>query len=218
MFKSPTTGKTHDFNEDLAEPLLARLPVSWERYFTEDLGRVTDDFVLQVTESGQGFCEKIRLIVEMVLGKPSTGIEGQLAWFQDKVVVLAESAKKQVIGIVQERRQELAAKMPLVAQHHMRPSYQNAKLENGSGMKQRMLGHLEPNALQSAQPIYSTIQKDLLEGLADLELIIVGLLRKLTQSAEEQAHNVAHNANIDVDEAMIDPVIEDLLRTLPESP
>src|SRR5262249_18069462 len=47
-FKSPSTGRSFDFNEDLAEPLLARLPVSWEQYFTNDLGRVTDDLVVQL--------------------------------------------------------------------------------------------------------------------------------------------------------------------------
>jgi hypothetical protein len=214
-FKSPSTGRSFDFNEDLAEPLLARLPVSWEQYFTNDLGRVTDDLVVQVTEKGKSFCEKARLIVELLFKRRSDAVEKQLAWFEDRVAVLAETAKKHVLAAVRERRGELASKMPLVAQERMRPAYTNARGESGSGMKKRMVDHLEPAARESAQPIFSTIQIDLLEGLGDLELVILAMFRKLVDQAEEQARIVAHNANIDVDSTATDPAIEALLASMP---
>ena len=213
-FKSPSTGRSYDLNEDLAEPLLAQLPVSWEQYFTDDLGRVTNEFVVQVAASGKAFCEKVRLIIDLIFKRQDERLEAQLAWFQDKVSLLAQTAKDRVFAAVRERRSELAAKMPLVAKGRMQPSYDNAKNESGSGMKRRILAHLEPAALESAQPIFSTIQTDLLEGLKDLEIIIVGMFRELSQAAEEQAKIVVHNANIDVHEAAIDPAVADLLRSI----
>ena len=84
-------------------------------------------------------------------------------------------------------------------------------------MKRRILGHIEPAAVSSAQPMYATIQNDLLEGLGDLEVIIIGMLRQLTQAAEEQARLVAHNANVDLDEATSDPVIAALLSSVPRT-
>jgi Dynamin family len=215
-FKSPTTGRSFDLNEDLAEPLLSQLPVTWEQYFTDDLGRVTGEFVIQITESGKSFCDKVHLITDLLLKRQDDRLNSQLAWFQDKVSLLAQSAKDKVFAAVRERRSELAAKMPLVAKGRMQPAYGKSKGESGSGMKRRILSHVEPVALESAQPIFSTIQIDLLEGLKDLEIILTGMFRGLTQAAEDQARIVAHNANIDVDEAAIDPTIADLLKSVPK--
>ena len=105
--------------------------------------------------------------------------------------------------------------MPLVAKGRMQPAYDNAKNESGAGMKRRILDHWDPAAREAAHPIFTTIQADLLEGTKDLEIIIIGMLRELTQAAEEQARIVAHNANIDVDDASIDPTIADLLNSMP---
>ena len=214
-FKSPSTGRLHDFNEDLAEPLLARLPVTWEHYFTEDLGRVTDELVIRVTQAGTDFCERARLIVDLLFRRTDPRMEEQLRWFQEKVTLLSRAAQARVLGAVRERRSELAAKMSRVVKGQMLPAYDASKGERGAGMKRRILGHLEPAAAAAAQPIYATIQTDLLEGLHDLEIIIVGMFRELAHAAEEQARIVAHNANIDVDEAAIDPAVADMLRTIP---
>jgi phosphopantetheine adenylyltransferase len=218
VFKSPTTGKSFDLNEDLAEPLLKQLPLSWERYFTDELGRVTDDFVLQLKESTKGYCEQIRLIIELLFNQTDDSIEKQLDWFQDKVSTLAKSAQNEVLSAVRERRTELAANMSSVAKQRMQRAYDAAKDEKGRGMKQRMLGHLIPVAIESAPPLYSTIRTDLLQGLNDLEIIIVGMLRKLAQAAEDHATNVVHNANIDVDESSKDPLVAGLLASAPRFP
>lgn len=210
-----STGRMFDLNEDLAEPLLQQLPVSWEKYFTDDVGGVTDKFVLRVTESGKNFCGRVRLIIELLLNQKNEGIEAQLAWFQDKVSLLAQAAKDQVLAKVKECRSELAAKMPLVALSSMKPSYDVAKQESGRGMKQRILDHLEPTAIASAPPIYETIRQDLLDGLNNLEIIIVGMFSRLMEAAIKQVDIVVDNANIDVEAAAVDPVISDLIKSIP---
>jgi hypothetical protein len=122
----------------------------------------------------------------------------------------------QVLAKVKERRSELAAKMPKIALIRMQPSYELAKQESGPGMKRRILNLIEPAAIDSAQPIYSTIREDLIEGLNDLEVIIVGLFMELTKSADNQASIVVNNANIDVEEASVDPEISKLLQSIQE--
>jgi hypothetical protein len=209
-------GRSFDLNEDLAEPLLQQLPMSWERYFTDDVGGVTNEFALRVTESGKSFCGRVRLIIELLLKKTDPGMEEQLKWFQEKVSLLAQNSKMQVLAKVKERRSELAAKMPKIALVRMKPSYELAKQESGPGMKRRILNLIEPAAIDSAQPIYSTIREDLIEGLNDLEVIIVGLFMELTKSADNQASIVVNNANIDVEEASVDPEISKLLQSIQE--
>jgi hypothetical protein len=216
VFRSPSTGQSFDLNEALADPLLSRLPVTWERYFTHDLERVVDGFAVRLTETGKSFCNQVRLVIQLTFRRTSDEVEDQLRWFQDKVAMLATAATNQVRTAVRERRNDLAAKMPMVAKDMMRPAYESARGESGPGMKARILNHLKPTALRSAQPIFNTIQADLVEGLADLEAIIVGMFRTLVQAADEQARIVSHNANIDVDSAAQDPEIVALLCSMPE--
>lgn len=215
VFKSPSSGRPYDLNEAIAEPLLSQLPVSWERYFTDDLGRVIDEFVVRVTEAAEDFCDRVRLIIELLFHRTDQQVEEQLVWFQAKVALLAQGAKTRILTAVSERRSELAAKIPTVALHRMQPAYKGAKSESGMGLKIRMLKRLQPAAVEAAQPIYTTIQADLLEGLHELELIISGMFRDLAKAAGEQAKIVAHNANIEVTEATTDPVFMGLLDSMP---
>jgi hypothetical protein len=213
-FKSPSTGRSYDFNEELVEPLLGQLPVTWEKYFTDDIGGVTKEFALRITGAGKNFCEKVRLIIDLLFNKKDDSMEKQLEWFEDKVSLLVKTANDKILAAVRERRQELAATMPLIAKERMRPAYNDAKQEIGRGMKGRILEKLIATAHISAQPIYSTIQTDLLEGLKDLESNIDGMLRELARTAEEQAQTVAHNANIEIEDVPIDPVIDALLKSI----
>ena len=217
-FKSPSTGKCYDLNAELTDPLLSQLPVSWERYFTDELGRVRDDFVSEVNQAGEGFSHSARLIVDLMFHRRDALVEKQLAWFQEKVSLLAQTSRNRLVQAVTERRRELASKMPLVARQSMLPAYSSAKTESGTGMKARMLGRLMPTAIKAAPPIYDTIQTDLLEGLADLEVIILRLLRELADTANEQARIVAHNAAVDIDDASADPELKAILDTVPKLP
>lgn len=218
IFRSPSTGRSFDFNEDLSEPLLGKLPVAWEEYFTEDLGQITKEFVIKVTESGKNFCDRIRLIVELLFKRTDTRVDSQLAWFKDKVSSLAKMSTTTVLDAIRERRSELAAKIPLVAKDLMKSAYEGAKTESGTGMKRRMLDqHLEPQAHKSAQPLYSTIRQDLLVGLNNLEVIIIGLLRDLSLNAKQHAETIINNAGVDIGERPLNPRIKVLLDSMPNA-
>jgi hypothetical protein len=218
VFKSPSTGKFYDFNGDLTEPLMSQLPVSWEHYFTDDLGRVTDVFVTSVTQRGTNFCERVRLIIDLTFHRKDELMEQQLVWFQNKLKLLAQASHVRLMAAVTQRRSELAVKIPLVARNYMAPAYGDAKAESGPGMKNRMLARLGDTAVKSSPPIYDTIQTDLLEGLRDLDAVILGLFTELSEAARDQAKTVSHNAGIDIDAATIDPAVKALLETLPKLP
>ena len=97
----------------------------------------------------------------------------------------------------------------------MQPAYHGSKGESGKGLKVRMLNRLQPAAIEAARPIYTTIQADLLEGLNELEIVMSGMFQELAKAAEEQAKIVAHNANIEVNEAATDPLLISLLNPIP---
>jgi hypothetical protein len=214
-FKSPSTGVAYDFNGDLTDPLLNQLPVCWESYFTEDLGRVRDGFVQRVLDAGTEFSQRAARIVEDTLYRQDDLLEKQLIWFREKVSLLAQDTTLRLIDAITERRRELASKMPFVARQSMSPAYSAAENESGTGMKGRILQKLETEALSSAPVIYQTIQSDLLEGLNGLEAMILRMFNELAQTANEQAKTVAHNAAIDIDGA-VDPEIIALLNSVPK--
>lgn len=217
VFKSPSTGKFYDLNGDLTEPLMSQLPVTWEHYFTDDLGRVVEVFVTTVTEGGTNFCERVSLIVELSLGHKDKSLSEQLSWFQDKIKLLAQASQSRLMAAVTARRSELAAKIPLVARNYMAPAYGDAKAESGPGMKNRMLALLGNAAITSATPIFNTIQTDLLDGLNELDTVILGLFDELVGAASTQVNNVVSNAAIDIDTAILDPEVQAILSAMPQA-
>ncbi|MEZ4503015.1 MAG: dynamin family protein [Dehalococcoidia bacterium] len=217
VFRSPSTGKSHDLNADLSEPFLAALPVFWEKYFTDDLGSVTREFVVRLEEAGKHLCDKIALTAELLSGSVDNPMGDQLTWFRQKVELTASDAERHVTQVVRERRSELATSLPVVAQQRMRPAYVRSRGERGRGMKARMLDHLETTASEASRPMYDTMQSMILEGLGDLEVQITGLYERLSATAAEQARIVVNNANVGIDEASRDPVVEDALRAMPGS-
>lgn len=192
------------------------MPVTWEKYFTEDIGSIADQFVIRVNESVKSYSGKITLITELLFNQSDARVKQQLELFQDKIEFFANETKSNLISAVYERRRELAANMTIVAYNRMKSAYDTAKEESGRGMKRRMLDILRPAAIDSADPIYSTIKTDLLGGLQELELILVGMFMRLTKEAEEQARIVAHNANIGVDENAISPEIRRMIEAMPK--
>jgi hypothetical protein len=217
VFRSPSSGRSFDFNADVTEPLLADLPVSWERYFTDELGGVTRGLVIRVQEKGKHFCELVALTAELVSGRKGQGpMNDRLSWFRQKIDLLTSDAERHATTVVQQRRAELAGKIPLLARQDMQPAYDSAKQEQGAGMKSRILAHLDAKVRVIATPLYNTIQAVLLEGLTELESQIRGLYERLTQTALEQARIVVNNATIDLDSVVIDPKVAAVLKDMPQ--
>ncbi|MBI3073659.1 MAG: dynamin family protein [Deltaproteobacteria bacterium] len=201
-FRSPSTGKTYDLNEDLAEPLLDQLPVAFEKYFTDDLGRVSHDFVVKLGESGKSFGEGAQLVIGIVLDAKDETLVSQVRWFEEKLAHVSEEAKSKLKAAVDARRRELDDSLPATARDHMQPAYKKARLEQGPGLKARMLALLQSCALKAAGPIYSSMKVDLLQNLDELDRTVAAMFHQLSENAHKLARTVAHNANIGAEEAI----------------
>lgn len=216
VFKSRSSGKVFDLNADLTEPLMKHLPLSWEQYFTDDLGRARSDYVLRITEAGSDFGDRVQIIVGQLGVAPDGMLKRQLKWFEEKVTLLAQRCTHTLQEQVGERRRELASKITLVSRDALKPAFAAARLEAGPGMKARMLERIIPAAGKAAPVIFSTIQADLTDGTAGLESVFLRLLDDLLQVTLEQARTVANNATIDLDEAAVPPEVRDLLDCVPQ--
>lgn len=216
VFRSPSTGKTYDLNADITEPLLNQLPVLWERYFTDDLGRVRDQFVDRLRGSTTDFGERATLTLEEALGRYDTMLQKQLESFHDKVKFLVQQADTQLKSEISARRRDLSNAIPNAVKTKMQPAYAAARDEVGAGMKTRVVQLLERSAVQTAPEMYDAIRQELLEGLTGLEQIAQRILQQLALTANQQAGNIAQNAAIDMNEAAVDPAIRDLLLGMPK--
>ena len=156
VFKSPSNGKVFDLNADLTEPLMKHLPLSWEQYFTDDLGRARSDYELRITEAGSDFGQRVQLIVGQLGVKPDGMLKRQLKWFEEKVTLLSQRCTHTLEEQVGERRRELANKITLVSRDSLKPAFASAKLETGPGMKALTLDRLIPAATKAAPVIFST--------------------------------------------------------------
>lgn len=218
LYKSPSSGRSYDLNADLTEPLLNQLPMTWERYFTDDIGRVTSRYAQEVVRLGRECADRVELVIKLKLGRNGAGSAKQLAWFTEKMQLLAGQAQSDLKAVVMGRRSELAAKMPNVAGGYMAPAYESAKRESGTGMKVRMLDTLSRTAVSAAPPIFESIQADILEGTEELDVQLVGLLSSLATAAGQQIEVVKHNAGVDVDEASIPVEFRALIESAPAMP
>lgn len=215
VFKSPSSGRIYDLNEDITDPLLNHLPVAWQNYFGTELGAVRDEFALKLDNFAEDFAHHASKLIREACGRDDELTTRQLLAFRKRVNFDKQQCVLQLADEVAERRRALAFGMSRVARDVMLPAYESASAEKGSGMKQRMLAHLTPKACQAAPMIYQTIQHDITESLSALESILARLFEELSDACVKQANMVAHNVNLDLDEARMPPDLRDLMANLP---
>jgi hypothetical protein len=211
VYRSPSNAKSYDLNTDLTEILLNELPLIWERYFIDDLGRVRDQFVQRLRDATNDYTERTLENEENSDANP----DSQLRYFQEIVRHLVQQAENTLKTKTSEHRRELAREIPKVAQKSMQPAYQTAKLEFGTGMKNRIIAILQTAATEIVPQIYETIRKDLFAGISELEHIAQGVLSDLAEAALRQAQTIAQNATLEINEAVIDPRTRALLESIP---
>jgi GTPase SAR1 family protein len=214
VFKSPSSGRLYDLNEDITDPLLNHLPVAWQNYFGTELGAIRDEFALKLEGIAEDFAHHASRLIFDAVGKQDAITERQLSAFRQRVNFDKQQCALQLADEVAERRRRLAFGMAKVAKNAMLAGYEKAGDEKGPGMKQRMLGHLTPTARQAAPTIYQTIQHDITESLAVLESILSRLFEDLATACGEQASIVAHNVNIDLDNVNVPPNLRALMQHL----
>lgn len=216
VFKSPSSGKLHDLNEQVVDPLLNNLPVAWEGYFTSDLGAVRDRLAERVKDFAEDFIDRARQLTRELGGKSLHLLDTQLQTFRERVAFERQQCELTVSQRVGDIRRQAANGMATTVKGRMVPSYEQAADESGPGMKGRMLGHIQPAARAAASPIFDTIRQDLVERLVELESLIADVFVALERACIGQAELVAQNVNLDIDEARVPPEIRALLAEQPE--
>jgi hypothetical protein len=210
VFKSPSTGRRYDLNEDVVDPLLNQLPVAWEAYFTAELGAVRERLAQRLADFAEDFVQRVQAVSADIGGASGDMLDQQLAALSERLAFERQQCELQVSRRVGEIRRQAANGMNKAAKDRMVPAYGQAAEERGTGMKARMLGHLQPAARNAAAPMFDGIRQDLIERLTELETLVADLFEMLERTCIEQAGRVAQNVNLDIDEARISPELRAL--------
>lgn len=211
VFKSPSSGRRYDLNEDVVDALLNQLPVVWEGYFTTELGAVRDHLAQRLEDFTEDFIQRARTLSADVGGASQDLLDRQLSGFRERIGFERQQCELNVGQRVAEIRREASNGMVHTVKQRMLPAYERAADERGPGVKARMLDHLQPSAVVAAGPIFANIQRDLIERLTELESMVGDLFAALERVCVEQAAQVAGNVNLDINEAQLTPALRALL-------
>ena len=215
VFKSPSTGRRYDLNEEVVDPLLNQLPLAWEAYFTSELGSVRERLAQRLADFAEDYVERARSLSVELGGACEEVLGRQLTALRERLAFERQQCELQVAQRAAEIRRQAANDMSRVAKDRMLPAYGAASQERGSGMKARMLGHLQPAARTAAAPIFDGIERTLVERLAELESMVSDLFEVLERTCVEQTARVAQNVNLDIDEARLTPELRALFDEVP---
>jgi len=210
-------GKRINLGDDIINPLMHRLAVVWDKFFTRDTDSIVKEYVDAVKYRSAGYGEEVSRILQSNMKADRTRhYAEQVKWFDDKLGVMTESSLRQIKTTVNERRFAMANRSSEVARRELLPALTQAGQQVGSGMKQRMVAILEAETREIVNRTYGTIQVDLIESLKELEVRILQHLTEVRKEAEKQADIFANNCSVDTDEAANNPQLAQLIKSLPQ--
>ncbi|OHW92202.1 tat pathway signal sequence [Colletotrichum incanum] len=159
--------RTHDFNEQLLEPIKSNISVTWEKFFKFGIPSVFDNFSVTATQRLTSFHENIAKQLgdhEYEELKAAVQLDQQLKLHKDRIVRLAAQSRA---DIDQAQKDANRAFNPAVVEV-MTPGYQQCGNEKGKGMANRMRAaiqeHVRKNKIEMFRAAVRAVKHNLKEG------------------------------------------------------
>lgn len=198
-FVSPSTGKRHDLNADIAEPLLNAIPFVWDDFFGYHLKANFAELKGELQGRSEVFLERLRSEARLAgaFGDDVlNNISGDIEVSRQTLELQIQETLNGLNRTISRKRGDLASCITEIIQIKMESAYDKAKQEQGSGIKRRMLAILQSYAVQSVKGMYETIQHDLLEGIGELGIQFGYELIELSKQVGRQADRVLMNLGL----------------------
>jgi energy-coupling factor transporter ATP-binding protein EcfA2 len=196
QFASPSTGKKHDLNASLAEPLLQSIPFAWDEFFGLHLERITTRARGKLERHIDVYLERLKLEVVRSQGfgdATVSSLEDDMKTARQSLMLQVDAAEGGLKRTIEERRRDLAAGILPTVSSVMTPAYERCRDERGPGMKARILGVIQQHAKTAAERIFATIRTDIREGVTELGVQLGAEVDKVAQYALQQADRVRKN-------------------------
>lgn len=195
-FTSPSSGRRFDLAEDLTRPILDSIPFAWDHFFGTEFKQIVTVFHKRLESHAERLVSDLKIALlrgDETLRQLESQVDEDVAATKKSLEVRIGDTLKRIEGHIQETRQDLYKSIFTTAGQRMQPAFESAKEERGRGMKARMLEVLESHARTIANDLYKTIERDLVEGLEDMEREFGNQLDKLRGYLVEEGHRVIDN-------------------------
>lgn len=195
-FTSPSSGRRFDLAEDLARPILDSIPFAWDHFFGTEFKQIVTVYHKRLESNAKHILSDLKIALlrgEEALRQLESQVDEDIAATKKSLEVRVGDTLKRIEIHIQETRQDLYKPISSTAGQRMQPAFETAKEERGRGMKARMLEVLESHARTIASELYKTIERDLIQGLEDLEHEFGNQLDRLKGYLVEEGQRVIEN-------------------------
>ena len=195
-FTSPASGRRFDLAEDLARPILDSIPFAWDHFFGTEFKQIVTIYHKRLESSAERLLSDLQIALlrgDATLRHLESQVDEDLTSTKRSLEFRVGETLKRIESHIQETRQELYKSISSTSGQRMQPAFEIAKEERGRGMKARMLEALDSHARSIANDLYKTIERDLVEGLGDMEHEFGNQLDKLKGYLVEEGQRVIDN-------------------------
>ncbi len=199
-FNSPSTGKRHNLNADIAQPVLEAIIFVWDDFFGNNLDTMLAELCEQLGSRNEIFM--VRLEAE---ARASGGfdratldqIESDIEISRRNLRVQVDEVMKALKQTIDRVRRDLASSIVKTIEEMMMPAYARARQKTGRGVKDAMLDIIQAHARKSAAKMFDSIERELVEGVTELGVQFADQLDQLNRYVIEQANRVLTNLGYD---------------------
>jgi GTPase SAR1 family protein len=195
-FTSPSSGRRFDLAEDLARPILDSIPFAWDHFFGTEFKQIVTVYHKRLESNAEHLLSDLKIALlrgDETLRQLESQVDEDIAATRKSLEVRVGETLQRIENHIQETRQDLYKSISSTASQQMQPAFETAKEEKGRGMKARMLEVLESHAQQIAIDFYKTIERDLLDGLLEMEREFANQIDKLKGYLVDEGQRVIEN-------------------------
>lgn len=194
------TGGRTDFAADLCKPILDGIAFAWSDFFGEKIAQSLQKWTDRLHRNSAEFrisllrglndsnCMSTEALRSLTAVLDST----------DKILdELLAQTRREVDDKVLEKQRTLYEKVPEQISANMQIAFENAALEQGAGMKQRIVEILSAHARQVSKVMFDDAQDVLIRGVRGLNQWVVLEFGNMVEAVTRNATIANHNLTVD---------------------
>lgn len=193
----------HDFPTDLAKPILYTITFAWSDFFGDHLGRTLERWTQRLLGIAD---DHRRNLLDSVgsLAAPHLrlrqGLKDVLDTTEKVLAELLAQLKTDMEQKIEMVRRNLYDCIPDQVRANMRPAFEKAAKESGTGMKLRILEILARQAREVSSVMFADAEQAILQGVRGLNDWLARKYGDMAETVSRHAGIAAENLKLDSDQ------------------
>ncbi len=187
---------TNDFPADISKPILDGIAFAWSDFFGERLSLTLEKWTDRLLRNASAYRTRLGNSLAKSSGISQSvmdGLDGILETTERILSEILAQTRGQMESKIQDDQRTLYESVPLQIRANMQSAFEDAGLESGSGMKQRMISTLAEHANRVAQTMFDEARDAILDGVRGLNDWISREFEKMIDVVRNNAGLAAEN-------------------------